>query len=80
MMDESRTHLLASIGTFCLFGETISNEKECGKGISELISRFGNNMFSKSNKNEHEKGISELMSCFGSNAFSESNEKEQCFA
>jgi hypothetical protein len=31
-MDESRTYLLASIGTFCLFVETISNKKTMQKG------------------------------------------------
>jgi hypothetical protein len=78
-MNESKTRLLASIGTFSLFVEMISNEKECGKGISEPMSHFGNNMFLKFNKKEHEKGISELMSCFSSNAFSESNKKKECF-
>ncbi len=48
-MDESRTFLLASIGIFCLFVETISNEKEHGKSINELMPHF-NNMFSKSNQ------------------------------
>ncbi len=49
-VDESRTHLLASIGTFCLFIEIVSNGKEQEKSISSLMSRFGNNTFSKSNE------------------------------
>jgi len=32
-MDESGTHLLASIGTFCLFIKIVSNEKKCEKNI-----------------------------------------------
>ncbi len=80
LMDESRTRLLTSISTFCLFIETVSNEKERGKGISEPMLCFGSNMFLKSNEKEHEKGISESMLCFGNNAFSKSNKKEQCFA
>jgi hypothetical protein len=44
-VDESRTHLLASIGTFCLFVKIISNGKEQEKSISELMSHFGNNTF-----------------------------------
>ncbi len=36
-LDENKTHLLTSTSTFCLFIETISNEKECEKGISQLM-------------------------------------------
>ncbi len=43
LVDESKTHLLASIGTFCVFVKIISNGKEQEKSISELMSRFGNN-------------------------------------
>jgi len=57
LLDESWTHLLASIGNFCLFIEIISNEKECGKGISEPMPHFDSNMFSKSKEKVCEKGI-----------------------
>jgi len=50
LLDESRTHLLASISIFCLFIEIISNGKEQEKSISELMSHFGNNTFSESNE------------------------------
>jgi hypothetical protein len=49
LMDGSITHFFASIGTFYFFVEIISNKKERGKGISELMPRFGNNAFLKSN-------------------------------
>jgi hypothetical protein len=49
-VDESITHLLASIGTFCLFVEIVSDGKEQEKSISELMSCFGNNTFSESNE------------------------------
>jgi hypothetical protein len=56
-MDESRTRLLTSIGTFCLFIETVSNKKERGKGISEPMPRFGSNMFLKSNEKNMRKAL-----------------------
>jgi hypothetical protein len=77
-LDESATHLFASIGTFCLFIETISNKKERGKGINELMSHFSSNMFSAFKEKKHEKGITNMMSHFNNNAFSKSNEKVQC--
>jgi hypothetical protein len=49
-MDESLTRLLESISIFCLFVETISNEKERKKRIIELMSSFGNKTFFESNK------------------------------
>jgi hypothetical protein len=55
LMDKSRTCLLASIGTFCLFVEMIANKNKCGKGINELMPRFDNNVFSKSNEKECKK-------------------------
>jgi len=51
LVDETRMHLLASIGTFCLFVKTTSNEKEHGNGNNELMLHFGNNAFSESNEN-----------------------------
>ncbi len=50
LVDESRTRLLTSIGTFSLFVETISNEKQHKKRISEPMSHFGSNAFLESNK------------------------------
>jgi len=44
-MDESLTRLLESISIFCLFVETISNEKERKKRISEPMSSFNNTFF-----------------------------------
>jgi hypothetical protein len=49
-LDENRIRFLASISTFCLFIERISNEKEHGKGINQLMPHFGNNRFLKSNE------------------------------
>jgi hypothetical protein len=49
-VDEIITCLQASIGTFCLFIETIFSEKKCGNDIHEPMLRFGNKMFSKSNE------------------------------
>jgi hypothetical protein len=80
LMDESKTCLLASIDTYCLFIEMVSNEKEREKGISEPMSCFDNTTFLESNKKESTKGISELMSRFGNNVFAESKEKVQCIA
>jgi hypothetical protein len=77
LIDESKTCFLASIDTFFFFVETISNEKECRKGINELMMHFGTNAFLESNKKECRKGIRESMSCFGNNAFSKSNKKTQ---
>ncbi len=59
------------------FIKMISNKKEHGKGISELMLHF-DNVFLESNKGERAKGISESMLHFDSNAFLESNKKEQC--
>jgi hypothetical protein len=61
LVDENKTHLLASIGIFCLFVEIVFNEKECKKNISKPMPHFGNNTFSKSNKryNALPKSISE---------------------
>jgi len=73
LMDDNRTYIFTSIGTFCLFVEMVSNTKERKKGISEPISHFGSNAFSKSNKKKCEKGTNEPMLHFGSNAFSKSN-------
>jgi hypothetical protein len=47
LMDESKTHLLASIGIFCLFIESISNEKKHRKNINELMLHFDNNALPK---------------------------------
>jgi len=44
LVDETRTHLLASIGTFCLFVKTISNEKERGNDHNELIPKMKKNV------------------------------------
>jgi hypothetical protein len=52
-MDESRTHFLTSINIFCLFVETISNEKKHEKGTSEPMPHFNSNTFSESNKKKH---------------------------
>jgi hypothetical protein len=49
-MDESITRLLQSVSIFCLFVETIYNEKERKKRISEPMSSFNNNTFFESNK------------------------------
>jgi hypothetical protein len=49
-MDENRTHFLASIGTFYMFVETISKEKECENNINKLMLCFGNNAVSESNE------------------------------
>jgi len=49
-VDGNRKRLLASISTFCLFVEIVSNEKERRKSVSEPIPHFGNNVFSESNK------------------------------
>jgi hypothetical protein len=49
-MDETITCFQASIDVFCLFVETISNEKECGNDIHEPMLHFGNNVFSKYNE------------------------------
>jgi hypothetical protein len=49
-MIQSKTCLLASIGTFCLFIKIVSNEKECKKNISELMLHFRNNTFLESNE------------------------------
>jgi len=76
-LDENKIHLLTSIGTFCFFVETTSNEKECKKGISQLMPCF-NNTFLESKEEECRKGIIESMPCFNNNAFLESNEKVQC--
>jgi len=74
----NRTHLLTSIGTFCLFIETISNEIERGKGINESMSHFNSNLFSTSKEKERKKGITKMMSRFSNNTFLKSNEKVQC--
>jgi hypothetical protein len=74
-MDESRTYLFASISTFCLFVEMVSNEKEHENNISESMPHFDNSAFLKSNEKERGKGINELMSHFSNHMFSESNEK-----
>ncbi len=50
LVDENRTCFLASIGTFYLFVETVSKEKECKNNINKLMSRFGNNAFLESNE------------------------------
>jgi hypothetical protein len=50
LVDESRTCLFTSIGTFCLFVEIVSNEKQHKKRVSEPMSHFGNNAFLESNK------------------------------
>ncbi len=50
LVDETITCLQTSIGMFCLFVETISNEKECGNGIHEPMLHFNNNVFSKSDE------------------------------
>jgi len=50
LLDENRIRFLASISTFCLFIERISNEKEHGKGINQLMPHFVNNGFLKSNE------------------------------
>jgi hypothetical protein len=57
LVDESRIRLLASIGIFCLFIETISNEKEHKKRNSEPMSHFGSNAFLESNKKVQRVGI-----------------------
>jgi hypothetical protein len=43
LVDETKTHL-ASIGTFCLFVKTISNEKEGGNDHNELIPKMKKNV------------------------------------
>jgi hypothetical protein len=40
LMDESRTHLFASIGSFCLSVETTSNKKQREKGIKLIDAMF----------------------------------------
>jgi hypothetical protein len=44
LVDETTKHLLTSIGTFCFFVETISNEKKNKNGINELMPRLANNV------------------------------------
>jgi hypothetical protein len=61
LMVKSRTHLLASIITFCLFIEMISNEKKHRNNINEPMSHFGNNAFLESNEKKHGKCINEPM-------------------
>jgi hypothetical protein len=65
-MDDNRTCLFASISTFCLFVEMVSNEKEHENNINEPMSHFSSNAFLESNEKERGKGISELMSHFSS--------------
>ncbi len=43
LVDETKTHL-ASIGTFCLFVKTMSNEKERGNDHNELIPKMKKNV------------------------------------
>jgi hypothetical protein len=66
-MDENITRLLESISIFCLFVETISNEKERKKRIIELMSSFGNKTFFESNKKVQHVGIQELIPRFTNN-------------
>jgi hypothetical protein len=69
LLDETRTHFLASIGTFFLSVKIISNEKECEKGITKPMPHFDNNPFSEFKERECKNGIIEMMSRFGSNTF-----------
>ncbi len=66
-MDENITRLLESISIFCLFVETISNEKERKKRIIELMSSFDNKTFFESNKKVQHVGIQELIPRFTNN-------------
>ncbi len=70
LVDESRTCLLASIDIFCLFIEMVSNKKERGKSINELMLCFGSNAFLKSNEKVQcvtQINIQESISCFANN-------------
>jgi hypothetical protein len=75
LMDENKTHLLTSIGTFYFIIETISIEKECEKGLSQLMPHFDNNTFFNPRKKKTKKTSLNQCQVFSSNAFSKSNEK-----
>ncbi len=49
-MDESRTRLLAFIGTFYLFIKNNIQQKRTGKSISKLMLHFDSNPFLEFNK------------------------------